>query len=320
MKKDRNQRLQHIGDARIELEDVERGAEGDVPAVPKPPRYRQRIILTSAVVLVAPIAMGLAIRSIRLETPSPEMRVEITTPPMGVAEHFAISPDGQTLAFVATVEARPSLWLRSLASGNARPVAAASKETQPFWSADSLSIGFVSAGELRRLDISSGAVHTLAATAAIGEHGAWNRTGTILFTRDLAGPLFRMSAAGGAPVRVTPAVLAAEYPAFLPDDGPLPLHECLRPKQGRLCCAAGWFGGATSARRRSSGVSRAVASPALPSQWDAVRATVRFDGLELTGRPFVIGERVTGLSVSAAGPIAFRTGSGGLSLQMIWFD
>ena len=48
------------------------------------------------------------------------MRVEITTPPTTDLVSFALSPDGDKLAYVASSDGRPMLWLRSLATGEAR--------------------------------------------------------------------------------------------------------------------------------------------------------------------------------------------------------
>ena len=51
-----------------------------------------------------------------------EMRVDIATPPTTVPMSLAISPDGRTIAFVATSEGQSRLWLRSLESGAAQAI------------------------------------------------------------------------------------------------------------------------------------------------------------------------------------------------------
>ncbi len=56
----------------------------------------------------------------------------------------------------------PRLWLRSLDSQEARPLAGTEGAQYPFWSPDSRSIGFTAGGTLKRIDLASGLVRTLA--------------------------------------------------------------------------------------------------------------------------------------------------------------
>src|SRR5262249_35338900 len=90
--------------------------------------------------------------------------------------------------------------------------------TFPFWSPDSLSIGFFADGKLKRLDLQSGRPQTLAdAPAARG--GTWTNAGIIIFSPAGGTGLWRVPAAGGQAAALT-ALEAGEtshrFPQVLP--------------------------------------------------------------------------------------------------------
>jgi Tol biopolymer transport system component len=125
-----------------------------------------------------------------------ELRLEITTPATTDPVSLAISPDGTRLAFVASHEGRPQLWIRSLATSVAEPIAGTAGAEAPFWSPDGTALGFFADGQLQRVDLDVGSVRVLA--PAIGARGgAWSPEGEILFQPTVQGPLNRVSAQGG---------------------------------------------------------------------------------------------------------------------------
>ncbi len=150
----------------------------------------------------------------------PEMRVEIDTPATNDPRSFALSPDGRELAYVATTDGVSRLWVRQLASTRAQPLAVTEGgAAYPFWSPDSRSIGFFSAGKLKRIEASGGAPQVLA-DAKSGRGGTWNQDGVILFTPTPQSPVLRVSAAGGEPIpatRLIGAEVGNRFPQFLPD-------------------------------------------------------------------------------------------------------
>jgi serine/threonine protein kinase len=186
LQKDRRSRIQHIGDARIEIEETVHPSERDGGFT-----YPRRTPLTWTLVLIS-ILLVVAIAIILVRQPAApsltEVRFEFNTPqtsdPYPVS--LAISPDGHQIVFVGTVDGQPQLFLRSLNSVSARSLAGTEGGFYPFWSADGRSIGFFAGGKLSRIDIEGGLVRVLAnAPNPVG--GTWNRDGTILFTPNFTG-------------------------------------------------------------------------------------------------------------------------------------
>ena len=144
----------------------------------------------------------------------------LTLTPFGAngSLHFALSPDGSRIAYVAAASGRaPSLWVQRLDSRTPREIPGSTDAAAPFWSPDSQSIGFFSEGRLRRSGVDSEQSQVLATTAATAG-GTWS--GDVILIGNGFGPIMRVPAAGGQPTPVT-TVDAAEgghrWPQFLGD-------------------------------------------------------------------------------------------------------
>ena len=131
---------------------------------------RERLAWASALALVALIAAVLGVRALRPAPTAPEARLEINTPPTRDPS-LAISPDGLKIVFVARSAGQSQLWLRSLDSPSARPLAGTERASSPFWSPDSRSIGFFADTKLKRMDIDGGSVQTLASGVPVASRG-----------------------------------------------------------------------------------------------------------------------------------------------------
>ena len=186
---------------------------------PSKPPSRRLAWTIAAIALVGMIAMLVpTLRHLR-ETPPPETRTEIVTPATDQSASFALSPDGRQIVFLGARDGASRLWLRSLATTTAQPLAGTEGARLPFWSPEGRSIGFFAAGALKRLDLGGGAPQILA-TGLNGRGGTWSADGVILFAPTGAGPLMRMAASGGAAVAVTtlgPQQVGHFFPQFLPD-------------------------------------------------------------------------------------------------------
>ncbi len=334
LQKDRHERLRDIGDARIEIQDALARSDPELTAVTVPDgdyRRRQRLAWICALAAVTLALAAVWIMALRPDPAAPEARVEITTPSSAAPSSVAISPDGRTIAFIATSQGQSRLWLRSLASDSSRAVAGTDGADSPFWSPDSRSLGFFAEGKLRRVDLDGGSVQTVG-TAPGGQQGTWSRDDVILFA-SLGRPIFRVPAGGGEPVAVSRLALQGSdfAPQFLPDGRHFlyyvrgapevrgvyvgRLDETLTPR--RLLESDG---GAVYA---SSGHLLFVRQGSLfAQQFDPAR-------LELTGSPFAVAEHDRALgsgvvatitaSVSNTGSIAYRTGAEA-ERQFAWFD
>jgi serine/threonine protein kinase len=329
LKKDPRQRLGDIRDARIEIEEAGMAAQ---EAVPTPASRRSRWPWIASLAVAALIILSMAIPTARhvFETPPPEMRVEINTPPTSSPFDFALSPDGRHLVFVAAGERGPQLWLRSLDQTESQPMAGTEGALSPFWSADSRSVGFFASRRLHRVDIAGGSPKPLA-DAPGGLGGAWNADGTILFVPGANSPVMRVAASGGDPVAIVRPERASSslrFPWFLPDgrhflfvafdlngevrgiylgslDGGEPKRLTTQPTPG------------VAAYLRNRVVS--IRQGALVAQQlDIARG-------ELTGDPVTLADsagpaNVLAFSVSADGKVAYRSGGVGRSAQLTWFD
>jgi eukaryotic-like serine/threonine-protein kinase len=299
---------------------------------------RQRRNRVVWLVLAAAIVVTLLAR-VSLFRPStvgaPEMRLQVLTPGAGLTNygtHFAISPDGRQIVYQAANEGKPQLWLRSLASETAEPVEGTVNGRYPFWAPDSRAFGFVSGSEVKRFDIESGLLRKIANVADGYDRGAtWNSDGIILFSPNSTGPLYRVSAAGGNAVEATtllPKQSSHRYPHFLPDG-----HHFVFLVNGEGGNQDVYRGSLDSPeiQRVIASDTAAVFSPSghLFFVRDGVLLAQRIEpkSFRLVGEPVAVAGHVllnpgafgdVALSVSAAGPIAYRAAPG--RAQIVWTD
>jgi Tol biopolymer transport system component len=261
--------------------------------------------------------------------PPAEMRLEITTPPTTDPVSLAISPDGSQLVFVASLGGTPRLWLRPL-NGAASPLAGTEHASLPFWSPDSRSIAFFADARVKRLDIASGRVEELAGAAVPGG-GTWNDD-VIIYAGTVDSPLRMLandSHPGPMPVTtLAPGQIGHRAPHFLPD-GRHFIYYATGSADVRGIHIGDVHG--TLAQRLFDADTPAVyAAGHLLYVHQGTLFAQRFDPKRLTldGDPAPVAEQVTSgtraeiaaLSASAAGPIAYRTGSPGGKRQFVWFD
>ena len=78
--------------------------------------------------------------------------LELTAFGSASAPHFALSPDGSRIAYVAsTADQPPSLWVQDLDARVARQIPGSHDASAPFWSLDGRSLGFFANGMLKTI-------------------------------------------------------------------------------------------------------------------------------------------------------------------------
>jgi serine/threonine protein kinase len=121
--KDRKQRLQAIGEARIALEEEDSGADGPPQALSRPHTRNSRLswVAGAGAVLLIGLA-ALALVHFR-EQPPRLVKLSMLLPEKATMHSIvALSPDGRRLAFAAELDGKSELWVRDLDSLAARPL------------------------------------------------------------------------------------------------------------------------------------------------------------------------------------------------------
>ncbi len=206
LERDRNQRLRDLGDARLELETTEQIAPAPATASSGPWKFVAFILLLA--LIVATGALRVSMRAV--DPPDSIVRASIR-PALGttmthlgdLAGPAVLSPSGDRVVFVARAEdGSRSLWVRALDEADSELLRGTEGASHPFWSADGRAVGFFTRGQMQRVDISTHGVRTIC-QAPGGRGGAWFEDGTIVFSPEFQSGLFRVSAEGGEPTRIT---------------------------------------------------------------------------------------------------------------------
>jgi eukaryotic-like serine/threonine-protein kinase len=333
--KDRKQRLQAIGEARIVIEEHLANPSG-APisgSVSITARKKLRFAWGIAIIcLVAAVALGVVafIQSRKNPIEAPVMRLDVKTPPAWSEVSFALSPDGRHLVFAAATDEGQGLWLRPLDQTAARLLPGTEDAQYPFWSPDSRSVGFFAGGQLKRINIGGGPPQVVA-DAPEGVGGTWNKEDTIVFAPAWGETLYRVPASGGRePVAITrldsPRQASHLFPKFLPDGRHLLFYSWGIDK-------GIYLGALDSAETRRLAVADTAAAY-VPSEYllfmrQSTLYAQRFNASsgDLTGEAIPVVELVAfydlvlagGFSVSETGMLAYRTAVSNRR-RLVWFD
>ncbi len=334
------QRLHDVADARLALEDVVAGKAADGVAAPARPGGRPWLLLAAGLaaglVLGSLLAARLASRG-RESAPPVHAEFHVAAPERtSLVAGIALSPDGDTLAFVARGEdGRTALWIRPLSSTEARMLPGTVDARYPFWSPDGRKIGFFAQNRLKVTELLGGQPRVLTETGSTRDvrGGAWGAGDVILFAPSFVGPLLSIPAGGGT---VEPATRIAErsgigthrFPSFLPDGRRFLLYASsgTGTEPGSL-----WLGELGSLEPKLLGptTSRGVFAPpghVLYVSGDSLVAH-RFDDRrnELVGEPVPLGVKLPGtIAVSglrslaaASGVVAYREDRRGVTRLLL---
>jgi len=241
--KDPRERLHHIADVRLELQEALAAPSADdvTGKVARSPKPMSRL-MPAAVVGIGALAAGLVAGAIMWrQSPAavPPLRLTLDTSPAeqittssvlnmlpaGGRPALAWSPAGQTLAFIGTRNGTPQIYLRDLTSGEAKPLDGTQGAQLFAYSPDGEWIAFVAGGELRKLRVAGGpAARISAATQFTGL--TWGPT-RLVFTNRYQ--MFEVSPDGGAPRALTEAGTRRSNPFLLPGETALLYTEYGKP-------------------------------------------------------------------------------------------
>jgi serine/threonine protein kinase/Tol biopolymer transport system component len=341
LERDVTRRLRDIGEARLALSGVAPPATSTIqisasqisaPAIASRPA-RPWLWIAATLVLLAVLAAVLPTSSlVRRDAPvgSPASYEMAITAPRGAefevgsnSGNVILSPDGTRIAFVASTDKAATIWIRSLAADDARPVPGTEGASNPFWSPKGDSIGFFANGKIWAVKIAGGLPEVLG-DAAGGRGGAWSEDGTIIFAVG-GSALSRVSASGGAVTRLTKLDLsrgenAHYWPVFLPG-GKKFLYFVRSTKVENGGIYVGQMDGSPSVRLVSSLSSGILARHPVTGRWylmwvrddDLLAQPFDVESLTLSGDVATI---ATGIRVEGSQRLAYVSAS--LTGQLAW--
>jgi len=223
LKKDPKERLQAIGDARIEIDELLRVKSDTTAGVVSGQMPARRVAMTAIATLVVGgvLATMVTLSIARTATQPRRQPVRFTiVPPIaqpllltGSNRDLAVSPDGQYLVYVASDDTSgrrgAQLMVRALDQLEAVPLRGATG-TRPFISPDSRWVGFYTAGGLlRKVPITGGPPITVCRVPGSLQGATWSENGDIILaTSEASTGLLSVADAGGEPSVLTKPDLA----------------------------------------------------------------------------------------------------------------
>jgi serine/threonine protein kinase len=346
--KDRKQRLQAIGEARIALENS-RAEEPPALSVSAPSPSRLPWVWPAVAGLAAVCTLGVLFIHFR-EKPAAApavTRFQIRLPEkvgFTTSGSFTLSPDGRHAAFSAIgTDNTPRVWIQDLDALEARVLPDTYTGPNPppfFWSPDSRFVVYSeNSPKLKKADVQTGALQDICDKPGPPIGGAWSKDNIIIFGSTSTG-LWKVPAAGGTPVPLTKLDASRherehELPSFLLDGrhflylrlSTMPeetgifagsLDDPPERQSGKRILATG-FGAYFASSSEGPGRLLFLRDDTLMAQpFDPEK-------LELSGDPVPVVRGVgsayqTGLFSASGNALAYRTSASIRDYQLTWFD
>jgi Tol biopolymer transport system component len=330
LNKNASQRLQHIGDARLFLDGTLAPAtsvRGE--GIAEKSRMPGKLAIAALLLALAVLAVPAVLYFRKAPVDAPLMRFDLVTPGTGMP---ALSPDGQTIAYITATDGKRTLWVRPIGVDVGRQVAGTEDLSGFLWSPDSKKIAFIAQNKLQKVDLMGGSPQFL---GSIGQLlGAdWSRAGVILMGRAKDNVIVKISDSGG---EITPVTKLDEkrqesihaLPVFLPDGNHF-LYVAAGPKMEE----AGIFWASLSpgesptrvvklAPNRFNGMAYVEPNHLLYSNdGKLIVQNLSRDGRTVQGDPFTIAEDIEGnFTVSNNGLLTFRKAAPVTRKQLLWFS
>lgn len=205
LRRDPRLRLQHVGDARLDL------IEEDEPATAAAGGTRslkRSAPIAIAIAVIAALSAFALWRPPRAAAPNRPARLSLELPArLALANEpsapFAIDPGGSHVVFEAVEGGTQQLYVRDLTDPALRALAGTEGARQPFFSTDGAWIGFFANRKLSKVPVGGGPVLQVADIGNNPRGMVWAPDGTIVFAAPQTAGLSRVSGSGGKPAPLT---------------------------------------------------------------------------------------------------------------------
>ena len=232
LQKDPKRRIQHMGDVRLELVEVEEGDPRHEPPAAPTRRRAWPLVAAATAGMVATGGAAYYLRPAPVVRPVTRFTVQIPTTvnPTGRGGGVAFSPDGRTLV-LGVGGVSPGLVKRRLDDVTLEPLRGGEGGAWPFYSPKGDWIGFFAGGKLKKVPSAGGAAIDICDVPA-NARGAWGDDDTIVVARP---HLFRVPANSGTCEKVLDG--GDEHfsqPEFLPGSQAVLVQVRVPPAEGRI--------------------------------------------------------------------------------------
>jgi Tol biopolymer transport system component len=335
--KDRKQRMQSIGDARIEIDDSIAGVQAVETVAPRTRATRSLVV--AGVVGLAALALGAGWYMRGLQAaPGQSMHFSIV-PPAGLTVNFAgiVTPDGSRIVFGAfdKKDGSNQLYVRELDDPSFKPIAGSEGAYFPILSPDGRWVAFFDGARLKKVPIGGGSPTVIVSSG--GSCGTWSDDDIIYFCPSFGSGLSAVSASGGEPRVITKTDLDRGelwhgYPHALPGGKAVLFTIYTVEKsfeEGRLAVVSLATG---EKRVLLDGVRNAEYIPGhllFGRGHEVLAVPFDLDTLRVTGQPTRVQEGVmvgfgrpsiVNFSASAAGPLVYGAGNNREDSVLTVFD
>jgi len=232
LEKNPRQRLQHIGDAVIEINETLNVPKNlpplSVPVAAKSLSALWRLGITCGLIglIIGAIVVGIILKSLTPSS-SPEQGERLTqrsvillpedqtlalsrSGPLGWAHpSITLSPDGSHLVYVANIGETTQLFVRLMNEYQAKPIPGTEGAFCPFFSPDGRWVGFLTNDKLKKVSILGGDPEILC-DARNPRGASWGDDDTICFTESHGFSITQVPASGGPAIRLLAKVESNE--------------------------------------------------------------------------------------------------------------
>ncbi|MBI5836797.1 MAG: protein kinase [Candidatus Eisenbacteria bacterium] len=334
--KDPEDRWHSAADIRRELEWIATaGSQAGVPVTVSARRKGRERLAWALSAGLALLSLGLAAWMATHPVPStPATRFSVM-PTNGIRtmQWPRISPDGRTLAFLATdTSGKALIWVRPVHTLTATALAGTEGAGRPFWSPDSRYLAFMVGTQLKKIPAAGGPAQ-LICDARSAADGCWGSKGVILLDGTTSDSIRQVNAEGGEITAATTlnhkrGETSHAWPAFLPD-GRHFLFLANSPSRDSTRLCVGCLG-SKQVKVLGAGATRMEFAPPGFVVYGAEGTLMArpFDtrSLQFRGEPFPVAERVESsgdlvhFSVSNTGVITFMPSGAGERSRLVWLD